>query len=70
MVKLNNKSKMNKRINQRKPYSGHIFFFAANGFNTGRFKDFSHSGLVINSKAGLSVGEIITIAIPFLKIRK
>jgi hypothetical protein len=58
---------MNKKINKRKPYSGHIFFFAANAFNEGRFKDYSHSGLVINTMAQLSVGEVIAIAIPFLK---
>ena len=70
MDKLDRKSKMDKRINQRKPYSGHIFFVAKNGFNEGRLKDFSRTGLFINSKARLSVGEIITIAIPFLKNTK
>ena len=63
---FNRKSNMNKRINQRKPYSGHIFFVAKNGFNEGRLKDFSKSGLFINSKARLSVGEIITMALPFV----
>ena len=61
---------MDKRINQRKPYSGHILFVAKNGFNEGRLKNFSRTGLFINSKARLSVGEIITIAIPFLKSKK
>ena len=55
-----------KRINPRKPYSGHILFAATNGFNEGRLKDFSRSGLFINSKARLSVGEVITMALPFL----
>jgi flagellar basal body L-ring protein FlgH len=57
---------MDKRINQRKPYSGHILFAAKNGFNEGRLKDYSRSGLFIITKARLSVGEIITIAIPFV----
>jgi flagellar basal body L-ring protein FlgH len=57
---------MDKRINQRKPYSGHILFVAKNGFNEGRLKDYSRSGLFIITKARLSVGEIITIAIPFV----
>ena len=61
---------MNKRINQRKPYSGHIFFVSKNGFNEGWLKDFSRSGLFIITKASLSIGEIITIAIPFLKNKK
>ena len=59
-------SNRNMRINQRKRYSGHIFFVAKNGFNEGKLKDFSRSGLFINSRARLSVGEIITIAIPFV----
>ena len=35
--------------------------FAKNGFNEGRLKNFSRTGLFIDSKARLSVGEIITI---------
>jgi len=67
---FNTKSKRDMRINQRKAYSGHIFFVAKNGFNEGRLKDFSRSGLFINSKARLSVGDIITMALPFLKGNK
>ena len=67
---FNGNNKMNKRIHQRKPYSGHIFFVAKNGFNEGSLKDFSRSGLFINSKARLSVGEIITMALPFLNGKK
>ena len=36
----------------------------------GRLKDYSRSGLFINSKARLSVGDIITLALPFLKEKK
>ena len=62
---------MDKRINQRKAYSGgHIFFVATNGFNEGLLKDFSRSGLFIKTKARLLVGEIITIALPYLKNKK
>ena len=64
------KSKRDMRINQRKAYSGHIFFVAKNGFNEGRLRDFSRSGLFINSKARLSVGDVITMALPFLKGNK
>lgn len=67
---FNPKNKRDMRINQRKDYSGHIFFVAKNGFNEGRLKDFSRSGLFINSKARLSVGDIITMALPFLKGNK
>jgi hypothetical protein len=64
---INGKSKMNKRIYQRKPYSGHIFYVAKNGFNEGRLKDFSHYGLFIITKVHLPVGEVIAIALPYLK---
>jgi hypothetical protein len=67
---FNIKSKRDMRINQRKAYSGHIFFVAKNGFNEGRLKDFSRSGLFINSKAHLSVGDIVTMALPFLRGNK
>ena len=67
---FNRKSQIDKRINQRRPYSGNIFFVAKNGFNEGRLKDFSRSGLFINSSARLRVGEIITMALPFLNGKK
>ena len=66
----NKKNNMNKRINQRRPYSGEIFFVGKNGFNEGWLKDFSRSGLFIYTKSRLSAGEIITIALPFLNGKK
>jgi flagellar basal body L-ring protein FlgH len=65
MTIANKKITMDKRINERRPYSGHIFFTAKNGFNEGRLKDYSKSGLFIITKAHLSLGEIITVAIPY-----
>ena len=70
MTIADKKNNMNKRINQRKPYSGEIFFVGKNGFNEGILKDFSRSGLFIITKTRLSAGEIITIALPFLKNKK
>jgi len=67
---FNTKNKRDKRFNQRRAYSGRIFFVAKNGFNEGSLKDFSRSGLFINSKARLSVGEVITMALPFLRGKK
>ena len=67
---FNTKNKRDMRINQRKDYSGNIFFVAKNGFNEGKLKDFSRSGLFVNSKARLCVGDIITMALPFLKGNK
>ena len=70
MTITNKKSNIDKRLNQRRSYSGHIFFVAKNGFNEGWLKDFSRSGLFIFTKARLSVGEIITVALPFLNGKK
>ena len=61
---------MDKRIDQRQPYSGHIFFVAKNGFNEGRLKDYSRSGLFITTKAPLSLGEIIKIALPYVNDKR
>ena len=70
MTIADKKSNTDQRINQRRPYSGDIFFVSKNGFNEGRLKDYSRSGLFIITKARLSVGEIITIALPFLNGKK
>jgi len=70
MTIADKKSNMDKRINKRRHYSGEIFFVGKNGFNEGWLKDFSRSGLFIITKARLSAGEIITIALPFLKNKK
>jgi PilZ domain len=61
------KKNLEKRIKMRKPYSGHIFFTTKKGFHEGKLKNFSPSGLFIRTKASLSIGEIITIALPFSK---
>jgi hypothetical protein len=59
-----------KRQRIRKPYSGRIFFTAKSGFYEGRLKNYSRHGLFIESKAFLSVGEVITIALPYLEHEK
>jgi len=63
---VNKKNSLDKRIKPRRPYSGNIFFTTKNGFNEGRLKNFSHHGLFIATTACLSVGEILTIALPHL----
>ncbi len=62
----NKENSLHKRINPRKLYSGKIFFTAKNGLYEGRLKNYSRSGLFIETTACLSVGEIITIALPHL----
>ena len=59
------KNYMDQRVDERRPYSGNIFFVAKDGFNEGRLKDYSRSGLFIITKTRLSIGEIITITIPY-----
>ena len=56
-----------KRIRDRKPYSGHIFFATKNGLYEGGLKNYSHSGLFIETNAPLSIGEIITLALPYVE---
>ena len=65
MAIANRKSNMDQRVDERRPYSGKIFFVAKDGFKEGRLKDYSRSGLFIITKAHLSIGEIITVAIPY-----
>ena len=62
---IKGKQNMEKRLKGRKPYSGNIFFVAKNGFHEGRLKNYSHSGLFIKTNASLSIGELITIALPY-----
>jgi hypothetical protein len=63
---INKKNSLDKRIKPRKPYSGNIFFTTNNGFHEGRLKNFSSYGLFIETTRCVSVGEIITMALPHL----
>jgi hypothetical protein len=65
MAIANRKSNIDQRIDERRPYSGQIFIVAKDGFKEGRLKDYSKSGLFIITKTRLSIGEIITVAIPY-----
>lgn len=67
---VNGKQIFEKRIKGRKSYTGHILFAAKNGFHEGRLKNYSSSGLFIKTRASLSIGEIITIALPYLKAKQ
>ena len=66
----NGKQSSEKRIKERKPYAGHILFTAKNGFHEGRLKNYSSSGIFIRTRASLSIGEIITIALPYLNAKQ
>jgi Tfp pilus assembly protein PilZ len=63
---VHKKSSLDKRINPRRSFSGNIFFITKTGLNEGRLKNFSRYGLFIETSESVSVGEIITIALPYL----
>ena len=63
---VNTKSGLDKRINPRRSHSGNIFFITKNGLNEGRLINFSRYGLFIETSGYVSVGEIITVALPHL----
>ena len=66
MKRLNSQKNIDKRMKLRKPYPCHIFFSTKSGFAEGRLKNYSRSGLFIESEVSVTVGEIITIALPYL----
>jgi hypothetical protein len=59
--------KIDKRIDPRIPYSGHIFFAAKSGFFEGELTNYSRHGLFIKTKEDLTLGEIITVALPYVE---
>ena len=63
---LNSQKNIDKRMKLRKPYPSHIFFSTKRGLAEGRLKNYSRSGLFIESEVSVTVGEIITIALPYL----
>jgi hypothetical protein len=65
MINSCKKESMEKRNEPRKSYSGNIFFATKNGFYEGSLKDYSRHGLFIATSISLSIGEIITIALPY-----
>jgi Tfp pilus assembly protein PilZ len=58
---------LKKRIDKRIPYSGHIFFSGKRGFFEGELKNYSKNGLFIKTQEVLSVGEFITVALPYVE---
>jgi hypothetical protein len=56
-----------KRKAPRQNYSGHILFSTKHGLWEGILVNFSRDGLFIEAGAPLSIGEIVTFAIPYPK---
>ena len=54
-----------KRIELRITYVGHIFFTTKSGFFEGELTNYSRHGLFIKTQENLTLGEIITVALPY-----
>jgi hypothetical protein len=67
MINSRKKESMEKRNEPRKPYFGNIFFTTKDGFYEGRLKDYSRHGLFIATSISLPIGEMITVALPYLE---
>ncbi len=55
------------RIDKRIPFSGHIFFSTKSGFFEGELKNYSTHGLFIKTHEDLTLGEFITVALPYVE---
>ena len=68
MLNCQTKKSIEKRIEPRTPYSGQIFFSTKNGLHQGQLKNYSRHGLFIETAIPLPVGEMITVALPYLDV--
>jgi hypothetical protein len=59
-----------RRSTPRKPYARYIFFATRNRFFQGELKNYSRHGLFIETRYRLEVGDVITVALPFLNDRR
>ena len=66
MKTFNKKIRAEKRDDPRIEYSGHVFFITDEGFFEGELLNYSEQGLFIKTSKILSVGSVITIALPYL----
>jgi len=60
------KNGVEKRIDARYAYSGHIFFATKDRFFEGELKNYSEQGLFIKTYEFLSLGAFITVALPYV----
>ena len=58
-------SNTDRRQNERIAYNRYVFFATRKQFFQGELRDFSQHGLFIKSTARLTVGDIITVALPY-----
>jgi Tfp pilus assembly protein PilZ len=61
------KKSREKRLDKRIPYTGHILISTKNGFFQGELENYSTSGLFIKTDEDLTLGELITVAPPYME---
>ena len=61
------KKVVEKRTATRIPYSGHIFFTTKSGLYEGEIKNYSKNGLFIKTQEDLTLGDFITVALPYVE---
>ena len=66
MIVAQRKASVEKRTEPRKAYSGSIFFTTKDGFYEGRLKNYSQNGLFISTRKSIPVGELLTVALPYM----
>jgi Tfp pilus assembly protein PilZ len=65
-LSTNNKT-IERRTEERQFCSTEIFFATKNRLYEGRLENFSRSGLFIRTFEDFSIGEIITVAVPYIE---
>jgi Tfp pilus assembly protein PilZ len=61
------KKDVEKRTDPRIAYSGHIFFATKSSLYEGEIKNYSKNGLFIKTQEKLTLGEFITVALPYVE---
>ena len=70
MEKDSRQKSIERRIDSRNSYSGHIFFATKNQLFEGELKNFSKHGLFIKTFEILNLGEFITVALPYMDAKQ
>ena len=65
MERDNRQKNIERRIDSRNPYTGHIFFATKHQLCEGELKNFSQHGLFIKTFEILALGQFITVALPY-----
>jgi Tfp pilus assembly protein PilZ len=61
------KKVVDKRTATRIPYSGRVFFTTKSGLCEGELKNYSKNGLFIKTQEVLTLGDFITVALPYVE---